>query len=77
MHRVASIAIEASNATTNIGWPDTLAAITNASVINAAINDFPFLMLGSEVSDKLTKSFSFFTLAMAWGGPSMSSVSPE
>ena len=45
MHRVASMAIEASNATTNIGWPDTLAAITNASVINAAINDFPFLML--------------------------------
>ena len=61
MHRVASMAIEASNATTNIGWPDTLAAITNASVINAAINDFPFLMLGCEAV-----SYTHLTLPTIW-----------
>ena len=40
MHRVASMAIEASNATTNIGWPDTLAAITNASVLMLRLMTF-------------------------------------
>ena len=65
MHRVASMAIEAINATTKIGWPETLAAITKANVIAAAIRALPFLMVGSEVSDKLTKSFSFLTRAIA------------
>ena len=37
MHRVASMAIEAINATTKIGWPETLAAITKANVIAAPL----------------------------------------